>query len=426
MNPLGAITEAIIGNAIAMGRSRIVIVFSQMVVLVGCGSEDQERGAEPRDSAGVVIVENGAIDVLPEAFHISTAIVLDLGGMKANADHELNATAPFPDAVRMSDGRFVVVDNYDLKVFDAAGQYLFTIGRRGQGPGEFRQVRGACVAPGDTIIAIHNGPRFSVFDRNGTHANTFTTGGSHVEASGCVYDGSVLVHSDARPNLASVLPREHGAVLDRLTTVHRLGKDGANLGMVGEFPAESANPFFQTVANTVPHRGHIYVGDGRLPEVRVHRLDGTLTRIIRWSAAPIPVTPELLVQRVRQSIPSDAPAGTFERRMERARTMPRPAIVPVYFRIEIDATGRLWVQDHPIGSTYPWPWTVFDSAGHALGPVSLPRLQGVTRIDIRSIGRDTVLLHWKDEESGFPHLTFHALEKVGPTPASQPGPPGTQ
>jgi hypothetical protein len=86
----------------------------------------------------------------------------------------------------------------------------------------------------------------------------------------------------------------------------------------------------------------------------------------------------------------------------------------VYFNILIDAASRVWVQDHPIGSNRPWPFTVFDADGRALGRVQLPFPEGAAQatVDVRSIGRDALILSWRDAELGFPHLTLHVIEAL--------------
>ncbi len=59
-----------------------------------------------------------------------------------------------PDlAFRTSSGQWLVVDIYDpgLKVYDAAGDFVRKIGRRGQGPGEFELPMALHETPGDSI-----------------------------------------------------------------------------------------------------------------------------------------------------------------------------------------------------------------------------------------------------------------------------------
>jgi hypothetical protein len=77
-------------------------------------------------------------------------------------------------AVADGQGRIFVRDsgNKRIQVFDAAGEYLLTIGREGQGPGEFSELNTLAVR-GDTIVAGDrlNG-RFSLFSSDGSLVET--------------------------------------------------------------------------------------------------------------------------------------------------------------------------------------------------------------------------------------------------------------
>jgi hypothetical protein len=139
----------------------VLVILAMAVPLAGCGSEAKSAGLLVRDSAGVQIVENGPIKELPPAFLISPTPRMDLGGAKKSPDQELDPRAPFLDAARLSDGRYVVSDMSAVKVFDAKGRYVSTIGRSGDGPGEFRQLRATCVAHGDAIVSIGYTPHRS-------------------------------------------------------------------------------------------------------------------------------------------------------------------------------------------------------------------------------------------------------------------------
>src|SRR5687768_2934188 len=56
---------------------------------------------------------------------------------------------------RTSDGRIVVANSgtSEVRIYDARGVHLRTMGRRGDGPGEFRALLRLGVIRGDTILA---------------------------------------------------------------------------------------------------------------------------------------------------------------------------------------------------------------------------------------------------------------------------------
>jgi len=73
----------------------------------------------------------------------------------------------YPQIVRTdSDGNIYVNDarRADVRVFDASGQYLTTIGRRGKGPGEMQEIVGMHVDVDDRLIVVdRNSRRFTIF-----------------------------------------------------------------------------------------------------------------------------------------------------------------------------------------------------------------------------------------------------------------------
>ena len=66
-----------------------------------------------------------------------------------------------------ADGRIYVVDGRtpEVRVFSQSGDYLTTLGRHGEGPGEFLQISGMVVNKhsGDLIIADNDNQRFTIF-----------------------------------------------------------------------------------------------------------------------------------------------------------------------------------------------------------------------------------------------------------------------
>lgn len=396
-----------------MHNGRIAIVMGAGALLVACSSESSRSGVEIRDSAGVRIIEHVAIKDLPAAFVIAAVPRLEFGADAGDPAGELNQGG-FHRVARLSDGRFVVGDYHDLKVFDVNGRFLQTLGREGSGPGEFRRVRGVCAARGDTIVASHyDGPHISVFDDGGGHVRSFTaSGGSYFSASGCFSDGTLLLVGRSR---AESQPADRGAHLrGRVAAVRRIAIDGGDLGEFGIFPVEDSNDFFTSTTNIVPHAGHLYVGNGRAPEILVYGGNGELVRIIRWNDPLIPVTDELLEEQVRRSAPSNASSSNIAARLADARSSPQPATVPAYSNLQVDDAGRLWMQDHHVGSPSPPPWTVFDSAGRALGRVVLPDIPGAGpwAPTIRWIGEDDIVLSWHDDVFVLAHVSVHALERA--------------
>ncbi|HYV96959.1 MAG TPA: 6-bladed beta-propeller [Gemmatimonadaceae bacterium] len=354
------------------------------------------------DSAGVRIVEHRTIKNAPVAFTIAVAPQIDLGGLKDDPITELSSKNPFANATRLSDGRYVASDYSSIKVFDAKGKYIRTIGRAGDGPGEFHQLREVCVATGDTLIAIGYGDRrISVFDSAGRHVRSFTAPGYATEKP-CFADGSTLAHANPRVNPETSMPAERAATLDRIEDLAHVRSDGSGAGTIG-WSHTQVFAGAQTINNSIASGRSVYVGDGRTAEIRIYSIDGKLTQIIRWGDPLTPITDEDAQRTVEPM-----------RGGGRGSMPPRPhlAFVPAYAHLLADEAGRVWVQDYFLSSE-PRGWTVFSSDGSLAGRVFLPRLAGANLtgiFELVSVHRDYVVLKWYDTENGAMHLSLHSLQ----------------
>jgi hypothetical protein len=399
-----------------------LVVLAALLLACGNPSTDNAQGSasattsptdtlvERRDSAGAQIVTyRGSLQDLPVAFRIAETPTLDLGGRREDAAAELDTHYLEQTAARLSDGRYVVKDRDVIRVFGSDGKYLSSIGRRGEGPGEFQYLRGVCVGSGDTILAYGDRPVAAVFTPSGSLARTFSPPDGSAVWAGCGVDRSLLAVSNPSEDAAS--PPYLNAKLSLITA------DGANFGDLGVFPAGSMVTHAPAVASVVALEDHVFVGDGRASEVRSYRWDGSPLRILRWTGPPAQLTDDVLTKLIDSSIPTNAAdrAERIARGVQRARAS-GPAAFPAYLTLLADPTGRLWIQDYSLGrglyGEYPARWTVLDASGRPLGRVALPKLSNATtREELRWVGGDQVLLRWVDD-AGFVHLSYHALEAV--------------
>ncbi len=368
-----------------------------VIVTVWAPSATAQNPRAPivRDSAGVRIVEHRTIRGLPIAFRIAEKPSLDLGGLQDDLRAELDWRSPFHHASRLSDGRIVVADHHVLKLFDSRGKVLRVIGRQGQGPGEFGQLRQTCILAGDTIVAINfNVKRVSVFTRTGEHVRTFVVDG-YVPRNGCLGDGTLLLTDDGVPAPGSVGDR--GMIQDRSTTVRHMKADGTVIGTIGNFPGASLDVTFPRTINLVPYTDSIYAGDGRTAELGLYTMSGKVARLIRWNDPLVKVTEEMVRARTGQL------RGQPQR--SSGPLPPTSAALPAYRAIKVDSLGRVWVEAYQF-SDEPPEWVVFDKAGALLGRVSLPKVG--TRTELVTVGRDEVTLRWWDDD-GAVHLSLHPL-----------------
>lgn len=106
------------------------------------------------------------------------------------------AVGTFLTGARSSDGLFHVVsleEPYVVKVFSPEGDYMHSIGRRGEGPLEFQLIR-QVIASGDSVLLFDRTGRVEVVSSNGTRRHGYRVPrliGAAVTNSGLVINSDV-------------------------------------------------------------------------------------------------------------------------------------------------------------------------------------------------------------------------------------------
>jgi hypothetical protein len=143
--------------------SRTLMASCALVLAFGlgaCGNTDSPaRSMAPEGEAGQGEVRASCTDC-----SITFGPEVVIGDRE---DHHVG----FPIAGALVDGQHhIIIASIDrIQVFDADGEVVRSIGRTGDGPGEFRRVRGIVAGPDDSLFVFH-GTGVSVFDREGEFA----------------------------------------------------------------------------------------------------------------------------------------------------------------------------------------------------------------------------------------------------------------
>ena len=141
---------------------RAWIALPVVVLVAGCSREAAQSGTSDE----------------PEAWRLSSP-TLDIGVAEGDERLELSGAS---SSIRLEDGRVVIANSgtSELRVFDRQGQFQKTVGRRGEGPGEFT---------GALHAARLTDTSFAVFDQGNQRLSVFDTAGrvlgeSRVNANG--------------------------------------------------------------------------------------------------------------------------------------------------------------------------------------------------------------------------------------------------
>lgn len=372
---------------------------------VGGCSETADRGLALADSAGVEIVTNlpGSIESA-EAWSLSAEPTIEIGA-GASPDVPLSrVTGVTPlAAARVAVGTYTPPR---VLVFESDGTLTTTLGRAGEGPGEFASV-GSVVPLGPDSVAVWDPDhrRISVFTVDGRFARDVdlsdvapmsaraaassqtTSGITHLLTSGT---GTFVLWGEGM-----ISPGPENPVIRRPEMpAYRITTNGEELAIYGPIPGMTTHVGGPAGALPLPLGARTYaattdaafvVGTADTTEFRVYGPTGELTRIVRWPDHDRAVEGPFLSKW------SDKVAARPEMR-SLVDPLPKPARFPAYDGLIATDSGRILVGDYP-GPRGIWPihhahegpeafapeirvparrWLVFEGDGALTARVSTP------------------------------------------------------
>jgi len=346
-----------------------------------------------RDSAGVELVEvaEAVLDSLPQWSLDSGALAI--GTLDGPPEYVLHlAASPW----QLPDGRIVVANaQSEVRYYDSAGRHLRTVGSRGAGPGQYRQLWSLYPLEAESVLAFDVLGRVSILAPSGRFVRSYAfplrAYGAQVawlpdrgaaffddrfermvagprRTDAIIQDTAFLLVADAAGRIRDTL--------DRLPSSWRW-QTGDNWGHV----------WFSGEPLLAADSGVVVAGHGDAFALRWYRVGRGLTRITRVKAAPHPVTQrdverteaELLEMAKRLRIRPEGPGGSFARQHYAED-------LPFITRLRLDRGGRTWVRRWASDDAPSAPWIVFDTAGRPLARLEMP---GAFRPS--DIGEDYVL-----------------------------------
>jgi hypothetical protein len=391
-----------------MKSASLVLIGCCIAVAAGCAAYDD--GAPPTvtrelDPNGVEIVTSPAPTWSEaERWTVTAEPAVEIGVETGLDEYMLSNVG---GAVRLSDGRIVVADGdvLVLRVYDANGQYLSSLGGRGGGPGEFGYLFGLLNCVEDELWALVLPRAFSRFRTDGAVIGLLRLSlpdGESESAHACNAARQHLVIGWGTPR--------RGIGLFRTTTrATVLSLDGEVLADLGEvfgserWGRETGNGPHDYGKQTVLALGddRAYIGEADDFEIREYALDGELVRRIRWQGRELAISPAE-IGRYRSWVTE---TQELDPRAQELIKMEFPPTMPAYDTMMLDEAGNLWVRRFALPGIREDDWDVFSPEGVWQGTVAAP-----LGLEITEIGDDWLLGIFQDE-LGTEFVRLHRIER---------------
>ena len=360
----------------------------------------QEAGV--RDSAGVEVITASVSDAIHG--RLSPVPVLSIGVIEGP---EALMFSNVGSAAWSADGDVVIADrgSGQIRIFSSDGEHLRTVGRSGEGPGEFLALSGAWPRVEGGVVAMDERlRRITEFNpsgevvrvsrmegvadvgmlrpggRSGTRSlfSSITTFGG-VELS----DGATV-----RPPVLFVRHRLDGAMLD---TIARLPGYASTVKDVNGNLQVLLVPLSSGPTATATADGMAITGGARY-EVRFFDAKGSLSRIIRLGESPPALADHHMDAWLNAMAGENADADARRRIREQYEGISLPATLPAYTSLVADR-GGLWARRYSLPDAAAAHWDVFGADGRHEGRVELQatlRVVAVSDDRLLGIGRDAL------------------------------------
>ena len=352
---------------------------------------------------------------------LSAAPVLSIGALEGPDEYLF---ANINGGALLADGSVVVSDqaNFRVQRFDSEGKHLWSRGRAGEGPGEFKYV---ALAPSCTteeaimVYDIHT-QRVSVFGIDGDLVDDyrFLYNGLPLRKFGCAASGRVaFTGSSVGVDEEGVDPGELYRELvtvgsaqwgDTVATTLREGVPSSEQRYLGPGATMPGSIWWHDVLFAATDEG-VWLGTTEGYEVELVSWTGATIRRIRWEGPDLAVT-QADVDRYRDALEEsyrddDDPnwRARFQSHWDWESEIV-PDIFPAYRALKMGDDGVLWIQDYPRPRDRA-EWFAFDSGGTWTRSLVLP-----PRTDLLDIGPDRALVVATDDLD-VQRVSVHTLVK---------------
>ncbi|TVP54272.1 MAG: 6-bladed beta-propeller [Gemmatimonadales bacterium] len=355
-----------------MHRRPLSLALAGLVLALapGCGTDDAGMASVQVDTlaSGAIQVTSPREGILPPGDRWELEEELRIG----------TATGEGPELFGQvqglaadDEGRILVLDSQarEIRIFDADGAHLRTVGGQGGGPGEIANANGLAIHPEDGSVWVvdpGNG-RYSVFESNGDFRTTHPRPIGYFAIpwpGGFDHDGRL--HDVAPGGLVRL--NDEGVAVDTIALpeddtprIRVTAGDGSGLMTM-------APPFGPRLHWYFDPRGMVWTAVSDAFHFTARDVDGEVRRVVRRPHDPVPVSRaegDSVVRVMREQI-----AQFSQRSPQVEGDMTPPSHRPAFTTFVVDDQGRLWVEPSR-ASDAPRELHVFDPEGRFLGPVAV-------------------------------------------------------
>jgi hypothetical protein len=332
-----------------------ILLISTFMLLVSCGKEKAKWKGTITEENGVTVVRNPKEPMYGEDI-FNCREELSIGEKEGSEEYMFSQVI---DLGVDDEERIYILDFQEaqIKVFDKKGEYLRTIGKRGQGPGEIQRPMNLVITPGGQILVNDRGARFlHFFTLSGEYLRSVSQATAfHLSRPKVDSKDNIVARYSVPGNVWSFILKKFDSKLNEIFTIFSY-EYLVTPGVMTPFPPQC---YWEIAGDD-----SIIWGYGEKYEIQILHPDGRLIRKILKDYEPVKFTEEEKQKWVKdvygeQGIPPDVKVSW--RKYHNA-----------FGFMNIDDAGRIYVQTYEKTSTESgYYYDVFDSEGKYIAKVPL-------------------------------------------------------
>lgn len=353
----------------------------------------RQRSPVDTSASGVVRVPS-TVTSTPRSIEWKLGDVLtEIGGESAGEDYALYRVGPVR---RYPDGTIILANmQQELRVYDAAGVFVRSIGRRGDGPGEFRQLWTFYFDDADSIVAFNTYPTsLTVFGSDGGLGGTLslTPQPTAVANVGGKIVGLVRGRMTATPDPHIWMTPRYVVTFGTDGQLRDTVAPASPIYWWGSLASYRGAPF-RNGGGVAFGAATVYVASHEEYAIHEYDVGGHLVRSMFLDLPRRPVTRGVRDAWTRARMSRRRPERALEG-LERfsSKDAPFPDSLPAISRVAVGRDGLLWVRRYWAHGDTSKTWDAFSDHGVHLATLRIP-----ASLRITEFGRDYVLAVAKDE-----------------------------
>ena len=364
-----------------ISRPALILVLIAGIATATLFARDQWKGTITKEG-GLVVVKNPKEPISKDPA-LSLKQDFALGGPDATGDSAFNQirTAAIGD-----DGSIYVLDGKEchVKIFDAAGKYVKTFGRKGQGPGELSS---------PLAISINRAKKEIMIPEISRRLSFFRLDGSFLRNQSMKETWGLRARVDSKGNIVI-----QEAVQDPKDPRYVTKKFDSNLTLLADLakspaPTPSAfNPLMAISYWTIDEHDNVVYGYPKTYEIDVFGPSNAIIKKILKDYDPVEIT-EAEKEEQRKSISADG-MGSIKLEFDRVH--------PAFRRFFLSDRGHLFVETWEKAKDGKTVHDVFDAEGRFLSRIAL----ALNGIEIRN-GKYYAL---EEDADGYQSLKRYSVE----------------